>query len=186
MSIRNATDERILDAAALCLQRTGRIPIAEVARQAGVSRPTVYRRFDDGDAVLRALWHREIDRLLAGVRRDVTDRRALVAQAVLLAEQISTHEVLAPTFHSDAGLMSHYIVDHLGAGQRALLQVMRDAIARLQPGGTVRRGKPDELAAMILLIAQSAIQSRDMIAEHLPAAAWRRELTRALDGYLKP
>ncbi len=186
MSTRNATDERILDAAAQCLQRNGRVPISELARQAGVSRPTVYRRFEDGDAVLRALWQREIERLLAGMRRDVTDRRALVAQAVQLAEQISTHDVLAPTFHSDPGLMTHYIVDHLGAGQRALLQVMRDAIARLQPGGTVRRGKADELAAMTLLIAQSAIQSRRMIADHLPDAAWRRELTRALDGYLKP
>ena len=186
MSLRNATDDRILDAAARCLQLTGRAPIAELARQAGVSRPTVYRRFEDSDAVLRALWHREIERLLAGVRREATDRRTLVAQAVRLAEQISTHDVLAPTFHTEAGLMTHYIVDRLGAGQRALLEVMRDAIARLQPGGTIRRGKPDELAAMVLLIAQSAIQSRGMIADHLPAAAWKRELSRALDGYLKP
>jgi hypothetical protein len=50
----------------------------------------------------------------------------------------------------------------------------------------VRRGKPAELAAMVLLIAQSAIQSRQMIAEHLPPASWRRELARAIDGYLKP
>jgi AcrR family transcriptional regulator len=186
MSTRNDAEDRILDAAARCFQLTGRAPIAELARQAGVSRPTVYRRFEDSDAVLRALWHREIDRLLAGMRRDVADRRALVRQAVALAEQISTHDVLAPTFHTDAGLMSHYIVDQLGAGQRALLEVMRDAIARLQPGGTVRRGKPGELAAMVLLIAQSAIQSRQMIAEHLPDSAWRRELSRAIDGYLKP
>jgi AcrR family transcriptional regulator len=186
MSTRNVTDDRILDAAARCLQLTGRAPIAELARQAGVSRPTIYRRFEDSDAVLRALWQREIDRLLAGMRRDVIDRRALVAQAVKLAEQISTHDVLAPTFSTEPGLMTHYIVDHLGTGQRALLQVVRDAIARLQPGGTVRRGKPDELAAMVLLIAQSAIQSRRMIAEHLSPTAWRRELGRALDGYLKP
>lgn len=186
MSTRNDAEDRILDAAARCFQLSGRAPIAEVARQAGVSRPTVYRRFGDSDAMLRALWHREIDRLLAGMRRDVVDRRALVRQAVALADQISTHDVLAPTFHTDAGLMSHYIVDQLGAGQRALLEVLREAIARLQPGGTVRRGKPGELAAMVLLIAQSVIQSRQMIAQHLPDAAWRRELARAIDGYLKP
>jgi AcrR family transcriptional regulator len=186
MSTRNGAEDRILYAAARCFQLSGRAPIAEVARQAGVSRPTVYRRFEDSDAVLRALWHREIDRLLAGMRRDIRDRRSLVRQAVALADQISTHEVLAPTFHTDAGLMSRYIVEQLGAGQRALLEVMRDAIARLQPGGSVRRGKPGELAAMVLLIAQSAIQSRRMIAAELPDASWRRELGRAIDGYLKP
>jgi AcrR family transcriptional regulator len=181
-----ATDDRILDAAARCLQLTSRVSIAELARQAGVSRPTVYRRFADGDAVVRALWHREIERLIASTPRRVDDRRALVRQVVALAEHLSTHDTLAATFHTEQPLIAHYIVDRLGAGQRALLDVLRDEIAAVQRGGTVRRGRPTELAAMTLLIAQSAIQSRQMIAEYLPDDAWRRELTRALDGYLKP
>jgi AcrR family transcriptional regulator len=181
-----ATDDRILDAAARCLQLTSRVSIAELARQAGVSRPTVYRRFADGDAVVRALWHREIERLIASTPRRVDDRRALVRQVVALAEHLSTHDTLAATFHTEQPLIAHYIVDRLGAGQRALLDVLRDEIAVVQKGGTVRRGRPTELAAMTLLIAQSAIQSRQMIAEYLPDDAWRRELTRALDGYLKP
>jgi AcrR family transcriptional regulator len=197
MSSRNATveghseddvEDRILDAAAHCLHYSpsGRAPIAELARQAGVSRPTVYRRFADSDAVLRALWLREITRLLADIPRDITDRPTLVTHAVELADRISTHHLLGSTFRTDQGLIAHYIVDRLGAGQRALLQVMRDAIAAVQPGGTVRAGDPEQLAAMVLLIAQSAIQSRRMIAEFLPDDAWRRELAHALDGYLKP
>jgi AcrR family transcriptional regulator len=193
MSSRNATleatdavEERILDAAAGCLQLTGRVPIAEVARRAGISRPTVYRRFADSDAMLRALWHREIARLLHGLPRDISDRDTLVTRAVELADAVSTHPTLGSTFTTDPALMTHYIVERLGTGQRALLQVMRDAIAAVQPGGTVRAGAPDELAAMVLLIAQSAIQSRRMIADYLPDGAWRRELTHALDGYLKP
>jgi AcrR family transcriptional regulator len=181
-------EDRILDAAARYLQLTGarRPPIAELARQAGISRPTVYRRFADSDAVIRALWAREIDRLLAATPHPAEDRAALVDQAVELADKISTHEALAPTFLTDPGLIAHYIVDRLGAGQRALLQVLGDAITAAQAGGTVRAGRPDELAAMTLLIAQSAIQSRRMIAEHLPGAAWRRELGHALDAYLAP
>lgn len=184
----DAVDARILDAAARLLQVTpGRpAPIAELARQAGVSRPTVYRRFADGEAVVRALWQREIERLIAGTPRRADTRTALVAQIVRLAERISTHETLAATFRTDQALIARYIVDRLGAGQRALLQVLEDAIATVQAGGTVRRGRPRELAAMTLLIAQSAIQSRQMIAEQLPGAAWRRELARALDGYLRP
>jgi AcrR family transcriptional regulator len=162
------------------------VSIAELARQAGVSRPTVYRRFADGDAVVRALWHREIERLIASTPRRVDDRRALVRQVVALAEHLSTHDILAATFHTEQPLIARYIVDRLGAGQRALLDVLSDEIAAVQKGGTVRRGRPTELAAMTLLIAQSAIQSRQMIAEYLPDDAWRRELARALDGYLKP
>lgn len=181
-------DDRILDAAARVLQLSGnrRPPIAELARQAGVSRPTVYRRFADGDAVIRGLWDREIGRLLADIARPADDRAALVAQTVELAERISTHETLAHTFTSHQHLVAHYILDRLGAGQRALLGVLRTAIAAAQQGGTVRGGDPDELAAMTLLIAQSAIHSRRPIAEFLSAASWRRELARAIDGYLAP
>jgi AcrR family transcriptional regulator len=182
-------DDRILDAAARLLQLTGparRPPIAELARQAGVSRPTVYRRYPDGEAVVRALWEREIGRLLAETPVRGDDRTALVAQAVALADRISTDETLGATFNSDQPLIARYIVERLGGGQRALLEVLRAAIATAQAGGTVRAGSPDELAAMTLLIAQSAIQSRRMIAQFLPAEAWRRELARAIDGYLKP
>jgi AcrR family transcriptional regulator len=193
MSSRNATlevepdiDDRILDAAARLLQLTGtrRPPIAELARQAGVSRPTVYRRYADSEAVIRALWEREIGRLLADTPRRGDDRASLVAQVVDLADRISTNETLSQTFTADQPLIARYIVDRLGGGQRALLHVLRDAIAAGQSDGSVRAGAPVELAAMTLLIAQSAIQSRRMIAEFLPTAAWRRELARAIDGYL--
>lgn len=194
MSSRNATieaepdvDDRILDAAARLLQlSTRRPPIAELARQAGVSRPTVYRRYADSEAVIRALWEREIGRLLAETPRRTDDRVALVAQVVELADRISTNETLGRTFSADQPLIARYIVDRLGGGQRALLGVLRDAITAAQLGGTVRKGRPDELAAMTLLIAQSAIQSRRMIAEFLPTTSWRRELARAIDGYLAP
>lgn len=183
-----AVEDRILDAAARCLHfsPSGRVPIAELARQAGVSRPTVYRRFADSDAVIRALWQREIGRLVHTTPRTGDDRTALVAQIVELADRISTHETLASTFTTDQPLIARYIVDRLGAGQRALLQVLEEAIATVQGGGTIRVGHPAELAAMTLLIAQSAVQSRRMIADQLPGQAWRRELTHALDGYLRP
>ena len=183
-----AVEDRILDAAARFLQLApGRpAPIAELARQAGVSRPTVYRRFADGEAVVRALWQREIDRLIATTPRAEDTRAALVAQMVDVAERISTHESLAPTFRTDQALIARYIVDYLGGGQRALLGVFAKAIEEIQPGGTIRAGEPRELAAMTLLIAQSAIQSSRMIADYLPEPSWRRELTHALDGYLRP
>lgn len=190
MSSRNVAegvDDRILNAAARLLATSARRPpIAELARQAGVSRPTVYRRFPDGDAVVRALWEREIRRLLERTARPRDTRESLVEQIVELADRISAHEALVHTFATDPALIVRYIVERLGAGQQALLDVLRDAVRRAQSGRSIRAGDPDELAAMTLLIAQSAIQSRRMIAAHLPGDSWRCELARALHGYLQP
>lgn len=49
--------ERILDAAASCLLALGmeRVTLAAIARRAGVSRPTVYRRWSDSRSVIAAL-----------------------------------------------------------------------------------------------------------------------------------
>ena len=179
--------DRILDAAArFSTASTRRPPIAELARQAGVSRPTVYRHFGDSEAVFRALWEREIRRLAGGRPAQIETRSQLVELVVDLADKISTHESLAASFAAEPELVARYILARLGTGQRLLLDQLIEAITATQRDGTVRRGKPRELAAMTLLIAQSAIQSRQMIAEHLPESAWRRELARALDGYLKP
>jgi AcrR family transcriptional regulator len=190
MSSRNATvdvRDRILDAAARAGSASTRRPgIAELARQAGVSRPTVYRHFADSEAVFRGLWEREIRRLAGERVRRVEKRTQLVRLVVELADEISTNDTLAASFTAEPTLVARYILDRLGTGQRLLLELLTEAIATAQRSGTIRRARPAELAAMTLLIAQSAIQSRAMIAEYLAGAAWRRELTHALDGYLKP
>ena len=63
LSISNAPVEvRILTAAASCVIDFGveRVTLAEIARRAGVSRPTVYRRWPDTRSVLAALLTRHI------------------------------------------------------------------------------------------------------------------------------
>ena len=58
-------------------------------------------------------------------------------------------------------------------------------LARGQERGFVRGGDPAALAAMVLLIAQSAVQSAPLVAEWLDGEDWRAELTAALTGYLE-
>ncbi len=51
--------DRILDAAAACVLAFGidRVTLAEIARRAGVSRPTVYRRWPDTRSISRGAAH---------------------------------------------------------------------------------------------------------------------------------
>src|SRR4051812_44758041 len=60
-----AATDRILDAAGKCFAERGvaRTSIGDIARAAGCSRPTVYRYFDDRDALRTAFVHREARRL---------------------------------------------------------------------------------------------------------------------------
>ena len=98
------TGERILDAAGRCFAERGvsATSVTDVARAAACSRPTVYRWFDDRDALLEAFVHRAARRIGARVAaeagayaiglvfhapspRDVTLAQARASVAVLPA-----------------------------------------------------------------------------------------------------
>jgi len=60
--------QRIRDAARRCIDRNGvNVRIAEVARELGVSRPTIYRHYASGRAVLLAVALESIEPLRARV-----------------------------------------------------------------------------------------------------------------------
>ncbi|MFI6447179.1 TetR/AcrR family transcriptional regulator [Kitasatospora sp. NPDC050543] len=183
-----STDDAILDAAAELITQLGvrRTQLAEIARRAGVSRPTVYRRWPDVRAVIGALLTREILRTQGEVPEPAPEREAVVAWVVEVAVRLRDHPVLAALLRSESDTLFEYVVERLGTSQRGLLDALGTAIARGQQHGSVRAGEPAELAAMVLLITQSTVQSYRMVAQLLPEQAWRRELARALNGYLAP
>ncbi|MFJ9691267.1 TetR/AcrR family transcriptional regulator [Kitasatospora sp. NPDC101183] len=185
-----STDDAILDAAADLVVHLGvrRTQLAEIARRAGVSRPTVYRRWPDVKAVIGALLTREIlATIQGGAVLAYADRETFVEGIVEVAVRLRDHPVLGALLHSDdSDLLLEYVVERLGTSQRGLLEALRAGIEQGQAHGSIRAGEPVELAAMVLLIAQSTVQSHRMVASLLPEAAWRRELARALNGYLAP
>lgn len=62
--------DRLLDAALVQFQHVGlrRCSMEDVARRAGVSRITVYRRFPQKDKLVQAVLLREVQRLISGAR----------------------------------------------------------------------------------------------------------------------
>ena len=185
---RDSLDARIIDAAADCVIAFGvdRVTLAEIARRAGVSRPTVYRRWPDTQAILAALLTARITNSLNEVAVDGTDREAIVKRVVGMAERLRDDEVIMSVLSSAPALAMVYISQRMGTSQQILLEVLAGALATAQADGSVRPGDPKQLAAMCLLIVQSAIQSAQMVAPVLDVAALDIELAHSLNGYLKP
>jgi AcrR family transcriptional regulator len=90
----DAARERLLDAAARCMARDG-LPgttIASVASEAGVSRPTVYRYFEDRDTLVSEVLGTAADRLrdtIIARMRELPDAADMIVEAIVLA----VHEI---------------------------------------------------------------------------------------------
>jgi AcrR family transcriptional regulator len=180
--------DRILDAAANCVVAYGidRVTIAEIARRAGVSRPTIYRRWPDTQALLAAL----LTARIVGVLRDVPSRgagrEALVERIVGVAERLRHDDVVMSVFHSAPELAMVYIAERLGTSQQILINAVAAELKVAQRDGSVRAADPRQLAAMCLLITQSTIQSAQIVEPILDADALAVELAHTLNGYLRP
>ncbi|MEI7544102.1 MAG: helix-turn-helix domain-containing protein [Mycobacteriaceae bacterium] len=192
LSISNAESvdvgDRILTAAASCVGDFGlqRVTLAEIARRAGVSRPTVYRRWPDTRTILAALL---TDRII-GAWREVPmrgmGRDALVQRITAVAGRLRRDELVRTVLRSAPELAMVYISERLGTSQQMLIDVVAEELRKAQADNSVRRADPRALAAMVLLIAQSTIQSGQIVEPILDADALGVELSHTLNGYLCP
>ncbi|MGE2690289.1 TetR/AcrR family transcriptional regulator [Mycolicibacterium pulveris] len=179
--------DRILEAAAYCVTAYGidRVTLAEIARRARVSRPTVYRRWPDTRSIMAALLTSRIVAVLDDVPAAGVGREALVNRIVTVAQRLRRDDVVMSVLHSAPELAMVYIAERLGTSQQILLDAVAGEIKLAQEEGSVRDGDPRQLAAMCLLITQSAIQSAQIVAPILDADALAVELAHSLNGYLK-
>lgn len=183
-----ATNDRaILDAAAQTVLAVGmrRTTLAEVARRAGVSRPTVYRRWADVRTLTADLLTRELVALLPAEGTD--GERALgIDRIVRTTAAARTHPLFRKILETDPELLITYVFDRLGASQHRILELLTSAIRQGQQDGTIRDGDPDELAAMVLLVIQSAALSARIVADPLPPERLDAQLRALLESYLRP
>jgi AcrR family transcriptional regulator len=180
-------EDRILDAAASCVRDYGidRVTLAEVARRARVSRPTIYRRWPDTQSVLAALLTRRVTGVLQEIPRGGSGRVALVQRVVAVAARLRDDELITAVLHSAPEMAMVYIAERLGTSQQILIDALAADLRAAQADGSVRPGDPRQLAAMVLLIAQSTIQSGQIVETILPVDALTDELTYTLNGYLR-
>lgn len=172
----------MLDAARECILAVGvrRTTLTDVARRAGVSRMTLYRRYPDLEAVLSALMTREFGRLVRPVE-GATTRERVVAMVVGGCRALASDPLFVRLLDVDPELLLPYVTRRLGGMQKIAVAAGTQALA--VDDGSVRTDAPPEvLSAGIELIARGFV-----LASHgeLGLDPWA-ELARAVDGYLRP
>ncbi|MBB6170270.1 AcrR family transcriptional regulator [Nocardiopsis mwathae] len=189
-SRRNVQDD-VLDAARACVEAFGirRTTLTDVARRAGVSRPTVYRRWPDVTSLVADLLTRELCALLLANKSDqgeLAGRDHLVLQAAGVLRSLLSHPLFTRIVDNEPELMATYTFQRLGAGQEAALAMLRPEIEAGQHDGSIRGGHPESMARMVLLAVQNTATSRRLTADVMTEEQLVGELSSLLDGYLAP
>jgi AcrR family transcriptional regulator len=180
--------DRLLDAARECVLAVGvrRTTVTDVARRAGVSRMTLYRRFPDLEGVLAALMTREFGRLVAEAAEQAegaTTRERMVATVVHGARSLAQDPLFMRLLDVDPELLLPYVTRRLGGMQRIAVAAGAEALA-VDDGSVRTDAAPEVLSAAIELIARGFVLAAH--GELEPGLDPWAELARAIDGYLRP
>ena len=182
----NDVDDRILTAAESCVQDFGldRVTVAEIARRARVSRPTVYRRWPDVHGILSAMFTRRVISILRDAPGGAAEREAIVDRSVAAVARLRHDPLVDAGLRFAPEMTLRYLSERLGPSQLALIEVLAVDLKTAQAGGSVRAGDARKMAAMMMLIAQSAVQSARMVSPILDEDALDAEFTYVLNRYL--
>ncbi|WP_285732142.1 TetR/AcrR family transcriptional regulator [Nocardiopsis sp. ATB16-24] len=190
MASKRNVEDRILDATRACVEAFGvrRTTLTDVARRAGVSRPTVYRRWPDATALVADLLTRELRRILEEEASEVAAgenvRERLVRHAAGVARAMLAHPLLTRMVDTEPELLATYTFHRLGASHHAALEIVEPVVSEGQRDGSVREGDPETLARFVLVTVQGTVTARRLFADVLDETGLIDELTAALDGYL--
>ncbi len=192
MSQRTVEDEALLDAARECVLEVGvrRTTVTDVARRAGVSRMTLYRRFPDVTTMIQALMTREFSAIVTQVDREAerlpTGRERLVAGAIDGADRLARNPLFLRIVDVDPELLLPYVTTRLGQFQLAVLASLELQLLEGVRDGSIEATDPAIVARSIELSLRGFVLQT--LAEGAEAAREPElaELRRMLDRYLTP
>ncbi len=147
-----------------------RTTLSEVARRAGVSRMTVYRRYDDLHRLFAALLAAEIGSVFAAAERRASKRRTVRARTVAAVADatygIAVHPLLGRVLELDPEELLPLVVDRFGSTQALALGELEGWLrAGQRPGGdgSVRVGDPALMALAVLVTVQGFVFSSRVV-----------------------
>jgi AcrR family transcriptional regulator len=166
---RVSSDDALLDAAREGILAVGwkRTTLTDVARRAGVSRMTIYRRWPDMQTLLADLMTREWSGLAAETATDeeTPARQRIAARVAAAVTGLRDNELFAKIVRVDPELLLPYLLDRRGRTQDGILDLLAAAVAEGQADGSVRPGDATLLARTVLLTAHGFAISAETMAD---------------------
>jgi AcrR family transcriptional regulator len=199
-------EDTLLDAARACVLAVGlrRTTLTDVARRAGVSRMTIYRRWPDMTALVGDLMTREWGALTRAAMaaaagdgpspdglRPAGDgsgpaRGRFVAAIVAATRALRHHPVFHRIVELDPEILLPYLVDRRGRSQDQMLAMMVAAIDAGAADGSIRAGDAGLLARGVLLATQGFVLSLPTMTDGFDEDDLDAQLRLLLDRYLRP
>jgi AcrR family transcriptional regulator len=182
-------EEQILDAAYELLLAVGmrRMSMADIARRAGVSRATLYRRWPNVQAVIGALTTREFAALSADAfATDASSARAALVEGVVrVVRAVRVHPLTRKIIDVDPEFLLPYLLERRGTSTPAQLERMEHGLGA--DDGSIRAGDRSALARTVWLTAFSfALTAPVLVDRSVSLDDLDGELRELLDRYLAP
>lgn len=148
---------RILEVAKEAFSRSGaNASLDDIAKQAGVGPGTLYRHFPTRDALIRAVYRTDVERLAAAEQKfaeSMPPIEALRAWMLLFVDHIATKQIIGPALNTFVGGPSK-----LYEGSRSQVQGAIDALVkRAVKSGDIRKDlDPFDLLRALIGVSQVA------------------------------
>ena len=156
-----SVDDVIIAAARESVMTVGfrRTSIAEIARKAGVSRPTVYRRYADIGELLAEVTNREILHMLEGLRYVPGDSRArMLLRIRIVVQRIIESDFFPGMVKTDPDRVLEALTGEMSDTQLEIVEkFILPGVRHGQEDGTIREHDPYQLARNIYRLIQTMV-----------------------------
>lgn len=156
-----SVDDVIIAAARESVMTVGlrRTSIAEIARKAGVSRPTVYRRYADIGELLAEVTNREILHMLEGLRYVPGNSRArMLLRIRIVVQRIIESDFFPGLVKTDPDRVLQVLTGEMSDTQMEIVEkFILPGVRHGQEDGTIREHDPYQLACNIYRLIQTMV-----------------------------
>jgi AcrR family transcriptional regulator len=195
-------DDGYLDAAKDAILAVGwrRTTLTDIARRAGVSRMTLYRRWPDTQTMLADLmtreWGRVVNEAVGSLDPAADPLHRITAGVVATVRGLRADQLLRRIIDLDPEVLLPYLLDRRGRSQDHLATSLAGLIRKGQRHGSIREGDADLLARSLGLACPGyALSAHTMTdpagdagtpSRDADVSAFDGELGHLVDRFLKP